>query len=440
MQCLEYRPYSLGRFCRLLSFAAILAVGFFIVFISLSITSAATGNSEAKVTPKEQLDAYRQQIAARDVSIRTLQERARQVKEQLTEVRGRERTLENQILALDRQIESIELEMSITEGRIESAKLHIEELQLEIKQKQDAITIGEARLGETLRAVQFAEENIGTVELVFAARPFSEIFDALRAAELLDTSLALTLQDIKRAKVELEQAKLDSENEKEEAEKLRDELLIQQELLGGQQDEREGLLNVTQREEKSYQNLLKDIEAQQRGIQREILSLEAQLRYAIDPSSLPGKGVLAWPVASVRITQGYGSTGSTGFINDQYEFHNGIDMGASTQGVIGDPIFAAASGTVAAVGNTGRYAYGKWVALDHHNGLTTLYAHLSLQVVGVGQQVEVGQVIGRMGSTGFSTGPHLHFTVYATETFRVEPRSYGLLPLGGSLNPLHFLQ
>jgi len=94
---------------------------------------------------------------------------------------------------------------------------------------------------------------------------------------------------------------------------------------------------------------------------------------------------------------------------------------------------------VAATGNDGRYAYGRWVAVRHPNGLTTLYAHLSLVGVRVGSSVGRGEIIGYMGSTGLATGPHLHFSVYATDTFRVENRWFGPLPLGGAVNPRDYL-
>ena len=87
-----------------------------------------------------------------------------------------------------------------------------------------------------------------------------------------------------------------------------------------------------------------------------------------------------------------------------------------------------------------KYAYGKWITIKHDNGLTTLYGHLSAQSVSVGQKVQTGNVIGYGGSTGYSTGSHLHFTVYATNTFHVEPNRYGYpTPLGGPLSPLLYL-
>ncbi|MBI2635651.1 MAG: M23 family metallopeptidase [Parcubacteria group bacterium] len=125
----------------------------------------------------------------------------------------------------------------------------------------------------------------------------------------------------------------------------------------------------------------------------------------------------------------------TGFYNHSYKFHNGIDIAA----YYGTPVHAALGGVVSASADDGRYAYGSWLSIRHSNGLTTLYTHLSSKSASKGETVNQGQVIGYVGSSGFTTGPHLHFTVYSTNTFRVENRWYGLLPFGGSVNPFDYL-
>ncbi len=85
----------------------------------------------------------------------------------------------------------------------------------------------------------------------------------------------------------------------------------------------------------------------------------------------------------------------------------------------GTPIMAPLTGTVRAVGNTdavpGCSSWGKWSLIDHANGLSTMYAHQDVISVSPGQKVNTGEVIGYVGNTGFSTGPHLHFTVYAKD-------------------------
>jgi len=102
--------------------------------------------------------------------------------------------------------------------------------------------------------------------------------------------------------------------------------------------------------------------------------------------------------------------------------HNGIDLGVP----IGTPIKAALTGIVQATGNTdlqaGCYSYGKWVLVKHNNGLSTLYGHMSLIKAVPGQSVATGDIIGYSGQTGYATGPHVHFTVYASQG--VEVRQY----------------
>ena len=86
------------------------------------------------------------------------------------------------------------------------------------------------------------------------------------------------------------------------------------------------------------------------------------------------------------------------------------------------------------------YAYGKWIAIEHDNGLITMYAHLSVKAVSVGQTIDGGEVVGYMGSTGYSTGSHLHFVVYAPQTFTTKPSKLaGILPIGATLNPFNYL-
>lgn len=111
-----------------------------------------------------------------------------------------------------------------------------------------------------------------------------------------------------------------------------------------------------------------------------------------------------WPVQSFRFTSGYGMR--TDPITGQWRMHSGIDLA----NVVGTPVGAAKSGRVVHVEpNSGNY--GNLVIVDHGDGFRTLYAHLSSFAVGSGQWVSTGQAIGRIGNTGRSTGPHLHFSV-----------------------------
>ncbi|MCB9801451.1 MAG: M23 family metallopeptidase, partial [Pseudomonadales bacterium] len=128
---------------------------------------------------------------------------------------------------------------------------------------------------------------------------------------------------------------------------------------------------------------------------------------AVDIVPGAGSGQFVWPAAG-RITQGYSF------------YHKAIDIANRAAG----PILAADAGTVVGAGWLDNSGYGNRVLIDHGNGFVTLYAHLSVVQVSAGQQVSKGAVIGQMGSTGRSTGTHLHFEIRK----------------GGLLNPLSFLQ
>ena len=143
--------------------------------------------------------------------------------------------------------------------------------------------------------------------------------------------------------------------------------------------------------------------------------IEALLRQTKStPSAEMGKGALSWPVPG-PVTSGFGYRIHPIF--KVQRLHTGIDLAGST----GDPIKAAAAGTVVYVGWRG--GYGKCTIIDHGGGLATLYAHQSSIGVSSGQVVTRGVVIGRLGSTGYSTGPHLHFEV-RLDGSPVDPMNY----------------
>jgi murein DD-endopeptidase MepM/ murein hydrolase activator NlpD len=126
------------------------------------------------------------------------------------------------------------------------------------------------------------------------------------------------------------------------------------------------------------------------------------------PTSPSSGGGLAWPVNG-PITSPFGMRWGT--------LHPGLDIGAG----MGTPIRAAGSGRVIVAGYEG--GYGNLVVIDHGNGIATAYGHQSSIAVAVGQDVTKGQVIGYVGSTGFSTGPHLHFQV-RVDGSPVDPLGY----------------
>lgn len=131
--------------------------------------------------------------------------------------------------------------------------------------------------------------------------------------------------------------------------------------------------------------------------------LEQNIRAYANVWQYRGYTPSAWPVVG-KLESGFGGRRNP-FGGSGYEFHSGQDIDAQT----GDPVVAAATGTVTFVG--WQNGYGQLVVIDHGDGLTTRYGHLSHLDVAQGQIVERSEFIGRVGSTGRSTGPHLHYEI-----------------------------
>jgi murein DD-endopeptidase MepM/ murein hydrolase activator NlpD len=220
-------------------------------------------------------------------------------------------------------------------------------------------------------------------------------------------------------------------------------------------EEKAKLLAETKNKESAYQKLLAERKKKKTELETEVLDYESKIQALVDVSKLPkfGKGVLKFPVNNVKITQYFGTTAFSTQNPQVYNGmgHNGVDFGVP----VGTPVYNAAPGTVIGTGDTDQQcsgvSYGRFVLIRHNNGLTTLYAHLSKIGVTTGQTVGARDQIGLSGNTGYSTGPHVHFTVYASDVVHMTTAgeykskvcgTYLIMPVApraGYLNPLTYL-
>src|SRR3989338_7034699 len=262
------------------------------------------------------IDDLRQQIAAKSQEVKDLQQRAAEAKQSLAEAQSKERSLQNQIYKFKKQIDEV--------------KLKIEEIEIKIKQTQEAINLEKSRIASTLQLI-YETGPPDIVELSLNAKSLSSMFQNLYSVQKLEGELKTRLNVAQELSANLVKDEADAKAQENNLVALRTQLTLQQELTEDQRSEKNILLKDTRQQETVYQKSVKQLESQQTEIQKNIIALEAKLRFAIDPSSLPkGKGILSWPVNEVRITQYYGPTSETGFINDGYQFHNGIDLAPST--------------------------------------------------------------------------------------------------------------
>jgi murein DD-endopeptidase MepM/ murein hydrolase activator NlpD len=359
-----------------------------------------------------------------------------QTNNQLLNLKQQQRSaLEAQIRSLEAQAIKLENEINKSERQIDNLDQEIADITLQISEKEKLIAIQKNLLGELMRSY-YDRQGQSQFQLLLSVNEASQLMSNNDWTLQTGDRIREILGEIRVIRQSLGERHETLQSKKNELDSLRLQLEQRNIYLENTKQSKEVAVTQTKKEENKYQSIISDLEKERKEIEEEIEKLEADKVGQLDLSKIPAfkKSLLAYPVGSVRISQKYGKTTFTRW----YSFHNGIDFA----GPSGTSIYAAADGKVLATGNNGKYAYGKWIAIDHGNGLVTLYGHLSSQKVSKGDKVEKGERIGLMGSTGYSTGPHLHFTVFAKNSFEVVPSSSvkGLmLPMGAHVNPSKYL-
>ncbi len=374
-----------------------------------------------------------QQIRAKEEEIKQLEAELDKYKDALSKTQTQSNTLKGQVALIEARINKLKADLKITQAKISKTGSNIALYSKQVEEKERKIKERQTAMAQSFRFLAYSD-NMGLISILLLSQKFSDFLSQNEYIITLESNLYSNFKILSQDKQELEELLSKQKELRADLTDLRNELQSKTKSVESQKQEKNTLLKETKNQETEYQKIISQIQIKQAGIQREILELENKLRGEVSGAPPPRPGALAWPLIG-RLTQGYGPTSVTGFYNDAYVFHNGIDIALE----YGAPIRASLDGVVSASGDNGRYAYGKWLAIKHNNGLTTLYAHFSAKTAVVGESVRQSQIIGYEGSTGFVTGPHLHFTVYSTNTFRIENRWFGLLPIGGSINPLDYL-
>jgi len=386
------------------------------------------------------------QINAKKQLLEQLNQEEARYNEALAEAQAAKKTLSSELTRIKAELDNINFKIKVNQTQIDKLALEIQQLKLESKDTEEEIVFKKQVLAENLRNLYEQDRNNGNLlAMVLKNENLSDSMLDVENTINFGQSIKSDLINLIELKDLLIDQKAASESKKKEMEAAKNTLSSRKTIATGIQNEKSDLLTKTKSQEKNYQSLLSDVAKRQDEVAAEVDRLEEALKAQIDPNLLPsnGSGILAWPVNG-KITQGFGVSGFSKYLYSKGVYkspsHNGIDLQAS----IGTPIVAANDGTVIAVGNQDKYcykaAYGKFIVIRHDNYLTTLYAHLSLQSVSVGDIVKRGEVIGYTGNTGYATGPHLHFTVYFGPTFQMSKSSYcGLTPIGAPVNPLNYL-
>ncbi len=383
-------------------------------------------------------------------SISEMKDKKEKIKEKISEAQEEIDKLEKQkdetqdtITALDKKISLLKDEISLLQDDIDELKVQIADCEAEIAQiEQDIITAQNeidakqaefdrifAEYCQRLKAM-YISGSANNLEVLLTSIDISSILTRSQMIKSVSEQDSRTLDDLMKKMEEIEQAKAELENKrnklnedkalletnKKSLEENMSSLQSSKETLDAEVSKANKLMKKLSSETAEYQESIETNEEELKEVEREIEA--AYARASRGTGSISGSvgsgehsGTLGYPTYSRSVSAGYPNYSSG-------RYHGGVDFRCPS----GTAVCAAADGTVILAKNL-NYSYGHHLIIDHGNGLSTLYAHNTTLLVGVGDHVTKGQLIAYSGSTGNSTGPHVHFEVRVNGT-RVNPWNY----------------
>ena len=334
-----------------------------------------------------------------------LQQKREELQNQINDASGQLEEVQNelsqnlqQVQKLDEKIESSNKELEEINTKISELQTSMDEVQAKLKIAEENYNNQKEKLDNRLIAV-YESSDTEYLDVILSSKSISDFLsNYFLITELArhDTEL---LEDMQSKKAEIEKAKNKLENDKNELATIKANQNKTAKILENTKTVRENYISKLSNSEKEIQAKIDEYNAQFAAINAEIL---AMVKDGIAAEYIGGE--LAWPVPGyTRISSKYGMR--THPITGVYKLHTGTDISAP----MGANFIAANDGIVTKAGYNG--AYGNMVIIDHGGGVSTLYAHGSEILVQVGQTVKRGEPVLKVGSTGYSTGPHAHFEV-----------------------------
>ncbi|MEB3210989.1 MAG: peptidoglycan DD-metalloendopeptidase family protein, partial [Leptolyngbyaceae bacterium] len=354
--------------------------------LSLVLWGAIAPPTQGQSGDIQQLQRQQQQV---EQERRTLQQQRSQIENQ-------ENQAEDALRGLEGTIQSTAQDIAENEEKLAAANTQLKQLQDELAAAEQRFQDRQFATIGRLRFLQRQQSSEGWAVLLQSS-DINEFLDRRHHLKRLYEADRQILTDLKTEADDLEQRRRTVERQKNEIALLTQELLARKTEYEAQAQEQEKLVSRLKEDRRALEAAEARLAADS-----ENLSILIQQRLATAEGIVRGTGRFIFP-ANGRISSGFGNRVHP--ILGYRRFHAGIDFAAS----YGTTIRAADSGRVIFSGWYG--GYGRAVVINHGNGITTLYAHASRLFVAEGAVVQQGQAIAAVGSSGLSTGPHLHFEV-----------------------------
>lgn len=386
-------------------------------------------------------------INQKDADIAQLEKEITAYQAQLDSLGQQKSSLSSSIKQLDITKKKLTADISVTQNKIDKTNLKINNLSSDISNKESSIDNNIDSIKLEIRNIN-EFEDMSIVENMLSQNDFTVIWNDIDNIVTVRERIRVAIANLKQIKGALEDTRKTTIDAKNELLSLKNELADQKKIIEQNTIEKNKLLKQTKNNEANYQKILKDRLAQKDALEKELRDYESQLKYILDPSKLPNAGVFSWPLDYVFITQLFGKT-----VDSKRLYVSGSHGGVDFRAAVGTPVKSMAGGVITGTGDTDTQcpgaSFGKFVFIKYDNGLSSAYGHLSLVKVNMGDRVERGQIVAYSGNTGYSTGPHLHVTVYAPDSAEVKSipskscpgkvLTQPIAPINAYLDPMYFL-
>ncbi len=323
-----------------------------------------------------------------------IQKEINRLKSEKSSTQAKKNVLDREISVMQKEINTVSSLISTLDTQINQFTSELADIENKEKEQYEAYKLRVRVMEE--------EGSVSYISVLLAAESFSDLLTKVEIIQNVMTHDQNLMTRLKETRAEVEQKKKEIQASRAEQAAAKAKLVRSQDALEVKSGEMGDVIHELSDEQAKYQKEFNEAERAMQSAKNELKKLlnsskSSQTKYV--------GGTFMWPTPSCTIiTSAYGMRYDP--ITRVRSKHTGVDIGARQ----GSNIVASNSGTVVTSGWSSK-GYGNYVVINHGGGMSTLYAHMSKRLVSKGQTVSKGDVIGLVGSTGYSTGPHLHFEI-----------------------------
>lgn len=328
-------------------------------------------------------------------------------------------------IAIDQELTLINSKIELTNQEIQAYGQLIADTQEELEDAQEELRVLSEAHRERVRVME-EEGKISYWEVLFQANSFTDLLDRINMVEEINESDRRRMEQMRIAADIVTATQMNLETGKADLEIVREQLTVDEQLLAEKQAQYDSILLELEKKSEEFAILVAESELLQEELMQEIAAKEVELKeakhdeylrqLALKGDNPPSNATWLTPVSGFRLTSAFGMRKHP--VLKVNRMHNGVDMACAA----GTPIYATRAGTVTTASYQANGA-GNYVSINHLDGFSSIYMHMTHYVVSKGQSVSQGQLIGYVGNTGISTGDHLHFGISYAGTY-VNPLAY----------------